>query len=257
MALADAFSEILERDLSANEREMLQLLSPQGMAKVNEDLSQGVDPEQTLSQLLVVFRATKHRQALARCLLPMALAPMLAKMSRPPTVDELAFLAGACSATLLERQITLRTKKGELVEDVLEELAEQHRQKHLDDEALLLSEEKGMPVTVSPLSPTKLNATDESLLTLSMTEIPGKNGKLRLGPGPLLTWFTLQKAAEDLSESPSLASQDTVPSPRSVLKRVGKESPRSSVGPSCGSSSSLASTPRSVGAGAPEEGPSD
>ena len=42
MAVADAFACALGRELTPDEREMLQLLSPQGVAKVNADLSHGM-----------------------------------------------------------------------------------------------------------------------------------------------------------------------------------------------------------------------
>eukprot|EP00906_Rhabdomonas_costata_P011912 RCo016950 len=244
MALFATVSDALGRELHTFEENLLQALSPQGVAKVNADIAKGVPLEQTLSQLRVAFRASKHRQALAKSSVPKALLPVVQEMSRSPTLDELVLLAGVPASTLL-RQLEVRKKKGECLEEVLEELALEHRHTLMQEDIRRLATEKGRPAYLSPLGPTTLSASHSTELTVTMME-RDQSQRLRVGPSPVVTWFSEPvKVQDNLSGCPSVCSitSPTSPTLPSALKRGPRpqSSPHlsicaSSLGPDSGAS---------------------
>eukprot|EP00906_Rhabdomonas_costata_P013932 RCo019961 len=229
MALLDTISETLGRELHASEKDLLMRLSPQGIAKVNADIAKGASLDLTLFQLKVVSRATKNREALAQSMVPKALLPVMNAMSRPPTTDELVLLAGVPSATLL-RQLEVRTKKGEVVEDILEELAEEHRLEVMRNDAQQLVEEKGRSACITYLSPTGVHPTLCAALSVSVTE-GGSPGKIRVGPNPVLSWFcepaqvTLADGATGEAQLECSVAMSATPASPSVLRK-GSRRPR-------------------------------
>eukprot|EP00906_Rhabdomonas_costata_P012682 RCo018254 len=140
MALSEAFMGSLGRNLSTEEVQLLQILSPQGVAKVNADLAQGINLEMTLAQLKLVHQAADKRKALAEGLLPQTMLSVVGQMTRSLTADEMILFAGVPSATLQHR-IVCRTKGGEALDDVVQELAEEHGQAVLRGEAQRLASE--------------------------------------------------------------------------------------------------------------------
>eukprot|EP00906_Rhabdomonas_costata_P001214 RCo001897 len=188
MALSDWVFGALGRELSTGEREMLLALSPQGVAKINADIAKGVSLERTLSQLEEVFRVVKHRQALTKSMVPKTLLPVVGRMGRPPTTDELVLLVGT-PATVLLRQLDSRTKKGEVLEDVMEELAEENRLELMRRDALCLADGKGVRARLNFLSPTGLHPSCSFGLTVSLVEA-GSQKRPRVGPSPHVSWFS-------------------------------------------------------------------
>eukprot|EP00906_Rhabdomonas_costata_P018575 RCo027111 len=159
MALAEIFAGALRRGLTAEEVELLQLLSPQGVAKVNADLAQGVNLELTLVQLRVVCQAAKKSHAVVEARVPPAMRAVVRQMRRSLTADELTLFAGVPPA-LLQYMITCRTEEGEALDDIVQELAEEHRQKQLHCDAKRVGTEKGRVVLLTQLCPTQLNVFD-------------------------------------------------------------------------------------------------
>eukprot|EP00906_Rhabdomonas_costata_P018574 RCo027110 len=218
MALTETFAGALRRDLTVEEVELLQLLSPQGVAKVNADLAQGVNLELTLMQLRMVFHAAKKRHALVEAKVPPSMRSVAGQMRRSLTADELTLFAGVPPA-ILQHMITCRTEEGESLEDIVQELAEEHRQKQLHCDAKRLGTEKGRVVLLTQLCPTQLNVFDPTGLMVSVTELE-QSEKLRVGPGPVTTWFrqSTEDTFEESGSLSSIASQESV-CPRPSLKR--------------------------------------
>eukprot|EP00906_Rhabdomonas_costata_P038450 RCo054235 len=156
MVLEEIFAASIGRALSREEEELLQLLSPQGMAKVNSDVSQGANLKLTLVHLKIAFHESKRRMSQVKRLVPEGMLPVVSQMSRSPTSEEMVLLSDV-SVSTLQRIINRRTKTGEALEDVLQELAEGHRQWLLQCRAKQLLEMEGRPVFMTPLSPTQLN----------------------------------------------------------------------------------------------------
>eukprot|EP00906_Rhabdomonas_costata_P021487 RCo031199 len=141
MAIAQTFSMALGRELSVEEADLTQQLSPHGVAKINADIAQGANLEQTLAELKVVLQASQKRKALAQSFLPEEMLPVVRHMKRPLTAEEMVLITGT-SAAVLHHEIALRTKKGEALEDVVQELAEEHRQRLLQASARRLADEE-------------------------------------------------------------------------------------------------------------------
>eukprot|EP00906_Rhabdomonas_costata_P011972 RCo017054 len=215
MALSEIFTVSIGRDLSVEEVELVQRLSPQGVAKVNSDVAQGANLEQTLAELKVVLQATQKRKALAEGLIPKAMLPIVRKMRRPLTAEEMVLFTGI-SPGALQFEIASREKEGEDLEDIVEELAHQHRQRLLQGSARRLADEEGKVVKITPLSPTQLKTADRYGLTVSVTEL---SERLRLGPGPVVTWFAEEPVNPDEGISVCTVTGLCSPSPRSTLKK--------------------------------------
>eukprot|EP00906_Rhabdomonas_costata_P011969 RCo017048 len=216
MALSEIFTVSIGRDLSVEEVELVQRLSPQGVAKVNSDVAQGANLEQTLAELKVVLQATQKRKALAEGLIPGALLPIVREMGRPLTAEEMVLFTGT-SVAALHSQIIRQAMEGEGLEDIVEELAHQHRQRLLQGSARRLADEEGKVVKITPLSPTQLKTADRYGLTVSVTEL---SERLRLGPGPVVTWFAEEPVNPDKHLSACTLAGPCTPSPRSILKKI-------------------------------------
>eukprot|EP00906_Rhabdomonas_costata_P017270 RCo024908 len=217
VAVEQTFSLGMGRELAAEEAELLLLLSPQGMAKVNTDLARGVNLEQTLAELKVVLLAAQKRKALIEGLVPKAMLPALMQMRRPLTTEEMVLFAGT-SAAFLEQEISCRTKEGEALEDVVHDLAQDHRQMLLQGSAQRLAYEQSKPVFLTPLSATQLDTSHPFGLTVSVTEVGEKSERLRIGLGPVVTWFAESDTLAECGSACTVASQSTL-SPQSSCKR--------------------------------------
>eukprot|EP00906_Rhabdomonas_costata_P024091 RCo034673 len=142
MAIAQTLAIALGRELSIDEADLLRQLSPQGVAKINAELAQGNSLEQTLVELKVVLQASQKRKALAQSFLPEEMLSVARQMRRPLTAEEMVLFTGT-SVAVLQHDIGLRSKKGETLEDVVQELAEEHRQRLLQGSAQRLADEGG------------------------------------------------------------------------------------------------------------------
>eukprot|EP00906_Rhabdomonas_costata_P012557 RCo018086 len=228
MDMVSTLSEALGRELLTCEVNLLQALSPQGVAKINSDIAKGVSLELTLAELKVVFRAVKHRQALAKSLVPKVLLPVVERMGRSPTLDELVLLAGAPAPSLLSK-IDSRTKKGEALEHVLEELSMEYRLELMHSDAQRLTEERGRRACTSYLSPTGLHPTHSIGLTMSIVGDGGEPRKrLRVGPSPHVSWFSEPVQGVMTGCTPARLSSPSSPSARSALKKGPSPGVRSS-----------------------------
>eukprot|EP00906_Rhabdomonas_costata_P022042 RCo031908 len=189
MPMANVVSGVLPREACEELRELLRVLSPQGMAKVNTDISKGVSPEETVAQLKAAHEAAAELKALMVSFLPVkAQSCLLGQMRRPPTVDELELLAGA-PLQEVENQVALRTKEGESLEEVIEDLAEAHRLSVLRAMGTKLAFQSGKAVVTTPLGPTQLQQSPRGLgPTVSVRELR-KRRRLLLGPGAVASWF--------------------------------------------------------------------
>eukprot|EP00906_Rhabdomonas_costata_P017048 RCo024531 len=214
MSVAEAFVEILGRELSPAEAELLACLSPQGLAKVNADSARGLSAEETLAQLMEGHEAAKKLKALLEQSLPEAMLPFLKQMGRRPTLEEMVLLTDVPFAAVM-RQITFRSHPDEAPEDVLEEIAVDHRVSQVHSTATRLVKERGCGVMLTPLSTTQLCC--DAGRCVAVTE---SAGRLLVGPGPVVTWFQeREEKFAELEDGSPRGSSSGLSSPRSALKK--------------------------------------
>eukprot|EP00906_Rhabdomonas_costata_P028333 RCo040164 len=101
MAIAQTLALALGRELSPDEADLTRQLSPQGIAKINADLTQGANLEQSLAELKLVLQAYLKRKALAGDVVPAHLHRVVSQMKRPLTAEEMVLFAETSAALLL------------------------------------------------------------------------------------------------------------------------------------------------------------
>eukprot|EP00906_Rhabdomonas_costata_P014167 RCo020378 len=175
----------LPREVTEEELHMLQLLTPQGMAKVNADLARGVDMETTLHELQAVLRDVESRREETQRALPEEAQALLRSMDRPPTGAELTMLKEVPPTQMLLR-INLRLQAGECFTDAVESLAAVYLDCRLAGSAQRLSSVEHRPVTLSRLCPTAVPTTGNPVSPTMVK--PSANG-MRVGLSPVATWF--------------------------------------------------------------------
>eukprot|EP00906_Rhabdomonas_costata_P021175 RCo030770 len=141
MALLCTVTEVLGRELDAQESELLQVLSPQGVAKVNADIAKGIDLEETLAQLSAAFQAAQLRKAEVESCVPGTVHSLVAQMGRPLTTEEMVLFVDVPS-DVLANKIHSKWNVGELFEDVVEELADAHRVHQMQRDAKRVAAER-------------------------------------------------------------------------------------------------------------------
>eukprot|EP00906_Rhabdomonas_costata_P014994 RCo021513 len=156
------FEQALDRELFPEELTVLTALSPQGVAKVNSDLSRGSDLQMTLEELMSAYCDLQQRRNLAARQVPLDRKAIARRISRPLTADELVLLSEV-PPLVLTGQIGLQLQKGELLEDILEEMAHDHRLKQLAVDAQMLSLSQPLTVAVSRLAPTVRRPSSDPL----------------------------------------------------------------------------------------------
>eukprot|EP00906_Rhabdomonas_costata_P037241 RCo052361 len=153
-AVAWALKLELRRALSKEEKALLAMLSPEGIAKINVDLDRGIGAGKTLDELWVASAHLKQRRAL----LETQMSPTAKKVAgqllrRPLTTDELALLVEGSPEVVLEALQARCSTAGESMDDVLEELASEHKYEALRRDALLCSDRLRQDVNIRALAP--------------------------------------------------------------------------------------------------------
>eukprot|EP00906_Rhabdomonas_costata_P012403 RCo017787 len=149
---AQVLSEQLGYPLNEEEARLLSALSAEGVAKVNVDLSRGVGLAKILEQLRKAQIHLKQRRANLEDQLCSRARLVAGILTRPLTTDELALLVdGSVDEILAELQT--RATAGEAVEEVLEELAAEHKFESMRRDALFCSNIMKMKVSLHALSP--------------------------------------------------------------------------------------------------------
>eukprot|EP00906_Rhabdomonas_costata_P019066 RCo027748 len=153
-ALAPFLEQLLQRPLSDEETTLLEALSPEGVAKVNVDMGRGVDISKTLEQLRTAHRHLKQRRATLEAQLCSKGRSVVGLLSRPPTTDELALLVETPVEEVLKK-LQDRFAAGESLEDVMEELAQEHKYQALGRDARFCSTVMRRKVSLHALAPTE------------------------------------------------------------------------------------------------------
>lgn len=235
MAGVQLVCNVLGRDLDTDEKELFQFMSPQGMAKINSDICKGVNLEQTLAEMRIVFECMKRRRQQIEDTLPDSALNVIGRMKRPPSTEEMVLL-GDISPSVLLGKINDQLQSGEELEDIIEDLAVAHRQKQLLFDAQRLANAQGLAVSISRLAPTTRPLSGD---VMSSNTASFRSNKIRVGLSPVVTWFGEQ--AKNQTSPPSAG-----PSP--VSSPVGTHSPRSALKSSHGHRCSP------ISAGFPSEG---
>lgn len=185
-ALQDWIIE-LGRALDSAEEEVVQHISPQGIAKINRDTIKGISCEKTLADITTAFGYMKKRRLeVAECL-PQAAHDVIALMRRPPSTDEMAMLADIPAPYILAKIAEqLNLQKGDEFEDVVEELATAYRHQQLLNNARALSNLKGLPISLIKLAPTS-SPTAANLTAANMAKFG--TDRIYIGPSPIAVWF--------------------------------------------------------------------
>eukprot|EP00906_Rhabdomonas_costata_P013847 RCo019845 len=185
MSSPSVIEQTLGRELSPEERECFAMISPQGVAKINRDMAKGNPLEGTLAELREVFDQAKQRRAEVQGGLPQAAQGLLSRLSRPATTEEMVLLSEKPICELM-CVVNQRLNSGEVLEDILADLADAHRHKRLTMDAQRLADAQGLSVSVSRLSPTCAPVKGD---LLSPTAATIKATRIRVGLSPLATWF--------------------------------------------------------------------
>eukprot|EP00906_Rhabdomonas_costata_P001770 RCo002853 len=156
------------------------------MAKVNTDTAKGNGAEKVLAHLKEAFEAAKQFKVLLGELLPDSARSLLSKMTRPFTMDEMVLLTEVPFGAVMT-QILVQTSPVMTQEDVLEELAEAHREALVRNAATRLATQRNSAVVVTPLVPSQLSFSCEFGPSVSVTEAAGH---VMVGPGGLVSWFS-------------------------------------------------------------------
>eukprot|EP00906_Rhabdomonas_costata_P020782 RCo030241 len=138
-ALLASWEHQLRRSLDTEETRLLHALSAAGVAKVNTDLSRGVDATVTLGQLRVSLLLLGQRRATLEAQLSAKAKAVAEKMPRPLTTDEMALLVEGSLDEVLEELRKRSSPETEPMEIVLEELAAEHKFESLRRDARLCS----------------------------------------------------------------------------------------------------------------------
>eukprot|EP00906_Rhabdomonas_costata_P028112 RCo039886 len=114
------FALALDRSLSEEEAELLRCLSACGMAKVNADLGREIPLDNTLAELLAVFRHLKARSRGASGRLSEAAKAFLGQLGVPCPAEVTVLATQVAMPTLLSRA-NQKIVEGEALTDALEE----------------------------------------------------------------------------------------------------------------------------------------
>eukprot|EP00906_Rhabdomonas_costata_P013845 RCo019843 len=225
MAILSLAAEALGRDLSPEEQELFAALSPQGVAKINRDLTRGLRLEGTLAELREVYRQAKLRRVEVESGFPSSSRELLDRMSRPATTEEMVLLSEKPSEELL-CVVNERLSSGEAFDDILADLAEAHRLVRLAVDAQRLADAQGLAVSVSRLAPTSVPSRGDML---SPTAATFSCSKIRVGLSPLATWFEEQPSEvfDGLKGKANAAPAPGSPLKRSPVKVHPRQSPTS------------------------------
>eukprot|EP00906_Rhabdomonas_costata_P032895 RCo046329 len=181
------FEITLGRDLFPEEVALLEALSPQGVAKVNTDISRGADLLRTLAELQTAHRDMQQWRCQAAVQVPFnaEVHSLVHRMTRPLTADELVLLS-RIPPLVLVRRVEEQLRQGEDLEDILEEMAYENLQQQLTFHAHKLSLSQPLAVAVSRLAPTVRSPSADPLGSSSVSVLASK---VMVGMNPITVWF--------------------------------------------------------------------
>jgi hypothetical protein len=210
----------LGRHLDSNEEEVVQHISPQGIAKINRDAIKGISLEQTMADITTAFGYMKQRRQEVEGSLPQTAQDVLSLMRRPPSTDEMAMLVDIPTPLVLAKiHQQMQLQKGDAFEDVVEELASNYRHHQLVNNAKILSNLRGLPISLIKLAPT-MPPTSANLTAANMAKF--KADRIYMGPSPIAVWFDeLADVAEQQDDQPRVVTESSLVS-RSFSPPVGQ-----------------------------------
>eukprot|EP00906_Rhabdomonas_costata_P002793 RCo004341 len=183
-AVKHFFREHLRRGLTWDEERLLTQLSPQGMAKVNTDLSRGVPASDTLRSLTAAFRLFERFQKRALAALSPEATALRERLARPLTAAELCLLTKWPG-----RRLSESTAQYLEMEDLFEEMAHDLFVQQVEQESSGLTNILGRPMIVTLLAPTAVDGD------CGLTLVAGGK-ELRVGPSPASVWFESASSCE-------------------------------------------------------------
>eukprot|EP00906_Rhabdomonas_costata_P015963 RCo022873 len=202
-----ALAHSLRGSLTTDDARLLAILSPEGIAKLNVDLDRGVDVAKTLDQVRAAYLHLKQRRATLKDRLCPRAKTLAELLPRPLTTDELALLVEGAVDEILD-EITARSSSGEPLEEVLEELAAEHKHEALRQDARRCSSRMRQRVSLHTLAPTEC-VPGKYINSLNCLKVTRK--KPCVCPSAAAAWFREKQALLQERTAPRSEDGEGVP----------------------------------------------
>lgn len=217
MVNTEVFSNVLGRQTSPSEDDLLSFVSAEGMAKLNSDISRGGNVSETLSEFRKMYDTTQLQRKRAWASLGKEAQQVVNQLRRAPTDVELTYLCEEFSESI-KGLLATRLEKGEQLEDVICDLATKYQLHQIHSDAEKLTKVLGVHVAVSRLAPTSRPLKESS----SQNSVFFRCGGFAVGPNPAVVWFDFSAVEDHVAQSCSLSTLPASPPPTPSSSRLKK-----------------------------------